>query len=113
MSKCHLALIVVAGCGGSNPIDAPDAAIDPPDAPLASRTVTGTVVDRHVTLDGEAAAPVDLSTFPIAAFVPPAFDRIFQGTGAADGTFTIPDVPEGTYYLQFGFTRFVTDRSAI
>jgi hypothetical protein len=106
----HLALIFLASCGSSTPNE-PDAAIDPPDAPIVTRTVTGTVIDRHVTSSGEVTVPRDLSTLEIAAFVAPAFDRI-QGIGTADGTFEIPGVPEGPYTLTFGFAHVVTDRSS-
>ena len=113
MLKRHFAVMLVAGCSGSDPVESPDAVVDPPDAPsVTTRTVTGTVVDRHVTLNGEVAAPADLSSVAIAAVVPPAFDLI-QGIGTTAGTFTIPNVPEGTYYLQFGVSQFVTDRSSI
>jgi hypothetical protein len=66
---------------------------------------TGNVLVRRGT---------DLSATPIAALVERqggGFD-VFPGTGRADGTFSIPGVPRGTYYLRVGSDYIVTSSRA-
>jgi len=91
----------------ANAIDALNADAAPPDA--ATRTVTGVITLRHVTLDGEVVVPLDLSQAEIEALMPPDFTS-YPGAGQADGTFSIPGVPTGTYYLKIG--RVYTVRSS-
>lgn len=115
-----LVAVWLLACGGAND-QLPDTLIDPPDAPVAMREVTGTMRIRHVTLTGETIEPVDLTSFTIRALVmetpptpvkPPRFGS-FRGVGAADGTFSIAGVPEGTFYLQLNDRYIVTSRSSI
>lgn len=82
-----------------------------PDAP--SKDVHGTALDTwHVSPTQTMPFPEDLSRYTLQAFVPddsPSGFHIIDGTGAKDGTFTIPDVPAGAYYL---FTRVPDDAVA-
>lgn len=90
-----LLALLVCGCdGGEGVPDAwtPDAG--PPDAG-PPRTVEGTWVDTYV---GGAEVPRDLSAYRFAAFMRDGDTYVeYPGTGHADGTYRIPDVPEGTY----------------
>ena len=63
------------------------------------RTVTGTGTLHHLADTGEATEPIDFTGAQIAALVPGTWD-VIAGTGGS-GTFTIPNVPAGTYYLRF------------
>jgi hypothetical protein len=69
--------------------------------------VYGTNIDTFWTTTGFATRTRDLSpgscpSCAFAALVPQADGsiRVLQGTGRADGTFVIPDVPAGYYWLQ-------------
>src|SRR5205814_57762 len=59
-------------------------------------------------------APSDLSKTTIAAHVPvgQGFTTI-AGAGGADGRFSIPKVPEGSYALQIGTRYYVTDKRTL
>lgn len=64
--------------------------------------------------DGAVTTPNNLTSFPINVLVPSSAGyTILPGTGAADGTFTVPKVPGGTYVLQFYNNYFQTSRSQI
>lgn len=122
-----LGLLLTSACGDNHDGPAgggPDAAASPdggepgggePDAggePVATRTVTGVMMHRHVTPDGEVAVPVDLTGAAIAALVPPSFE-VHPGAGDASGTFSIPAVPTGVYYLQVDGLYVVTSRDEV
>jgi hypothetical protein len=121
-----LGLLLTGACGGDDDGPAgggPDAAASPdggapdggePDAgePVATRTVTGVMMRRHVTPDGEVAIAVDLTGATIAALTPPSFE-VHQGAGDAAGTFSIPEVPVGVYYLEVDGLYVVTSRDSI
>lgn len=64
-----------------------------------SSAVGGHIIDRYVS--GAQEVPVPFTTATIAALVPQADGTFatFPGTIASDGTYTIPGVPAGTYYL--------------
>jgi hypothetical protein len=53
--------------------------------------------------------PDDTTRFPIAALIPNGSGGYTTqtGTGATDGTYTIPNVPGGTYLLQSGAKTFI------
>jgi hypothetical protein len=67
-------------------------------------TVNGTWVDSHWTANGSVVAPFDFTKAPLppAALVPQTDGSLLsiQGSGNSDGTFTIPNVPGGYYWLQ-------------
>ena len=67
-------------------------------------TVSGSWIDTYWTSNGPVLVPFDLSKasiFPRALIPQPdgSFQTL-QGTGNADGTFSIPNVPGGYYWLQ-------------
>jgi hypothetical protein len=72
-----------------------------PDAPPSD--VQGTAIDVHYTSPTTtASAPEDLSLWTLQAYIPdgsPGGFRVVDVAGHADGTFTIPSVPVGPYYL--------------
>lgn len=118
-----LGLLLAGACGGDDLGPAsgggPDAA-GPADAspeadaagPVPVRTVTGVMMRRHVTSDGTVDAAVDLTQAEIAALTPPSFE-VHPGTGDALGTFSIPDVPVGTYYLKIDDTYLVRSGDSV
>jgi hypothetical protein len=63
--------------------------------------VTGTMIDRYFTETGSVDRPVDLSTMTIKAHVRQGGSWVTRaGTGETDGSFTVPDVPQGLYLLE-------------
>jgi hypothetical protein len=66
-------------------------------------TVHGTANTLHyVSPSDTATVPLDVSGYVFQAYAPDDSDagfRIINGVGTRDGTFTIPDVPGGSYYL--------------
>ena len=66
---------------------------------VASRTVSGHRIAHYQ----DGPVPLDLSIRPVAAYVLSGgvYTQI-PGTGNADGTFTIPNVPKGPYLLRLG-----------
>lgn len=83
------------------------------DATAALSAITGTIIDRHVTGDGETLAPVNLSSeFDLELMTVDdsgAFTS-YPGMGTADGEFAFADVPEQTTYLRYGIRYFHTDQ---
>lgn len=68
------------------------------------RDVEGTFVDTHLTEAGESTHPIDPSTVTLSALVADAKGfTSHAGTLGADGTFTVPGVPEGEYYLEIAY----------
>jgi hypothetical protein len=67
-------------------------------------TVTGTWVVTYLTPQGPLSVPFDWTKAPLPpqAFVPQLDGsfQILQGSGKSDGTFIIPNVPAGYYWLQ-------------
>ena len=80
-----------------------------------TRTVSGVSVTTWVTENGIDNIPDDLSVRTISARVVGADGTFtdYPGTGRADGTFSIPNVPNGTFYLQNGSTYLVTSESVL
>jgi hypothetical protein len=118
-------ILVAASCGGDDDGDgssgdgsadageSPDGGTaDGPDAGIATRTVSGVMKLRHVTPDGVVDVPVDLTQADIAALIPPSF-AVHPGSGDALGTFSIPDVPAGIYYLKIDDRYLVTSRDSV
>jgi hypothetical protein len=64
--------------------------------------VTGTQIITYVNDAGSTQQPVDLSQSFIQALVDDGKGNFtgYQGTGAADGSFSIPNVPAGPYLLR-------------
>jgi hypothetical protein len=78
--------------------------------PASSRTVTGTQIGRYK----DGLVPVDLSVVPVAAYVPNGSGyTVIAGSGTRTGTFSIPNVPSGSYLLQLGSTYLATASSSV
>src|SRR5207237_6339838 len=86
----------------------PDLLPPPPDL-VPPPPVTGMAVDTWVGDTNVVAVANDLSG-GINALVPTAGGgfTVHAGTGTINGTFTIPDVPDGYYYVQYGTHWLVT-----
>lgn len=78
-------------------------------------TITGSWVDTYWTANGPVAVPMDWSKAPIppTAFIsqPDGSFRPVGGSGNSDGTFTIPNVPAGYYWLQPAADAYWTSSS--
>lgn len=72
--------------------------------PANTRTVSGSQIVTYLAPTIVRNVPRDLSTAAVAALSPlgdGGYD-VLPGTGLANGTFEIPNVPNGTYYLRIG-----------
>src|SRR6185503_13305164 len=113
-----IALIAAAGaCGHDGRADdGPDNPDEPP-PPGSHSTVAGRFYNTCHQIDGEVDVPVDLSRTVIRAWIPdpgPTGFRAVAGTGLADGTFSIPDVPDGVVYLlNIGVAYYATDQHTL
>ncbi|UQA57493.1 hypothetical protein [Polyangium aurulentum] len=103
------ALLFFVGCGPD------DGNTDPPN----SNDVTGTIVDVHVTDEGDVEHARDATTASVAALVlgdDGKFTRI-DGTIESNGAFVIPGVPQGSYLLELEkgsiTTRIVTSERSL
>ncbi len=98
ISKLAVASAFVVACGGPGSTP-PDGGADA-DKPRV-RTFSGILHHRFVTASGVKDVPANLAGAPLSALVPPSFAS-FPGTANADGTFSIPNLPVGTFYLVLG-----------
>jgi hypothetical protein len=75
------------------------------------RTVTGTEITHY----NNGVVPTDLSAVTVAAFVANGAGgyNVISGSGTGAGTFTIPNVPSGSYLLQLGSTYLVTSNTVV
>jgi hypothetical protein len=79
--------------------------------------VTGTWVLTYWTSNGAINVPFDISKAPapLTALIPQpdgSFQTV-QGTGTADGTFSISNVPGGYFWLQIGRSAYWTSSSTM
>lgn len=82
----------LAGCG-----DGPSAS----SSGGALRDLRGTFIDTHLTEAGESQHPIDPSTVTLSALTADSAGfTSYPGTLGSDGTFIIPGVPGGEYYLE-------------
>ncbi len=73
-----------------------------PAPPPPTRTVVGRYAITYLTAKGPVEMAVDLSLYKLIALVPSDDQRSFTelpGVGRSDGTFRMPNVPEGPYTL--------------
>ena len=77
--------------------------------------INGLRVIDYISDSGVASAPDDTSKFTIEALVPNGSGgyTTLPGTGNASGTFQIPGVPAGSYWLHHGVGYFWTSSSNI
>jgi hypothetical protein len=103
------AAALAGGCVDSLASGTGDEALDPA-AGLEAAPITGTAFDTYGTAQGDQQVPRDLTGVIIEALVPAA-DGSFvahAGQGTSAGTFEIPGVPVGPYYLNFEGRYLVT-----
>jgi hypothetical protein len=76
---------------------------------IPNGTITGTCIDTFYTANGSMPQVNDLTEGSFAALVPQADGSVLTttGTGNSNGTFTIPNVPAGYYWLQMSFEGYV------
>jgi hypothetical protein len=99
-----MAAALAGACGGGDGGTRPDGAVEPdapPDAPPPMPRVMGSALDTFATAAGDVKVPRDLSAAMISALVSKGDGTFttFPGSGTAMGTFEIPGVPDGPYYL--------------
>jgi cysteine-rich repeat protein len=99
-----LLVVLLAGCSsilGINDVTLVDGGSGTEGAP--PNTVIGTFINRCTTPAGTMDAPFDLSTSIVQALLPDGTQttgyRSVDGSGKADGTFRIDNVPDGIEYL--------------
>jgi len=97
MRAVLLCLLSLPACSSLLGID--DVSLGTP----TSSTVHGTSMTlRYASSTQMVMEPQDLRNFVLQAYAPDTSEsgfRIIDGVGTQDGTFTIPDVPGGSYYL--------------
>lgn len=76
--------------------------------------INGTASTKYYARGGPRLAPFDLSGTTVKAYVPGADGSFTEiaGTGHADGTFSIPQVPSGNYWLALGNALFWTNATS-
>lgn len=92
---------------GSSPDAGPSVDAGPP-AP-----VTGTMATVYVTAGGDVTVPTDLSATPVEIYIDDGSGSLvrYPGTGSADGSFSVPNVPAGaTFDLRIGDQYYVSSR---
>jgi hypothetical protein len=68
--------------------------------PIAGPDITGSVVERYYGEGAPVDAPVDLTKLAVRAYVQEnGAWQTYSGNGTAQGTFTIPGVPEGDFMV--------------
>jgi hypothetical protein len=84
--------------------------LKPPPEESGTRTVRGSKIRTFLQANNQITqVPSDLSSLQVAAIVTvDGSTTTLPGTGASDGTFSIPNVPKGTYTLQVGTEFTVT-----
>ncbi|WP_375770359.1 hypothetical protein NR798_05545 [Archangium gephyra] len=104
---CLALTVGTAACRSAAP-SAPDAGPEPGTDAGVLPGVTGQRALLYLTSAGEERVPVDVSATPPRALVLEGGAFVtYEGVGRADGTFVIPHVPAGPYYLSIEPTVFV------
>lgn len=104
-----LSLILAAsffGCGGGGSASSPAG-----NSGASPRTIQGRSGQTLIYGSSETRVPTDLSTIMISALTPSGNTyTTINGSGSADGTFSIPGVPSGTCFVKVqppsGFPTF-------
>jgi hypothetical protein len=78
-------------------------------------TVTGSAIQTYWTPNGPVNVPIDWTKVALAPLaLVPQLNGSFQtaqGTGNSDGTFSIPGIPGGYYWLKVGIAAYWTSSS--
>jgi hypothetical protein len=101
-----LALTLLTACP---PSTKPDAGV--PDIDAGPNAIVGSLASRFIQNDGgvlEGKADLSQATISVWFEIDGGFDRI-TASGAADGTFVIPDVPRTRYVLELGSLLISTE----
>jgi len=105
--SCLALTVGTVACRSPEP-SAPDAGTEVETGAGVLPGVTGQRALLHLTNTGEVRLPVDLSAAPPRALVLEGGTFVtYEGVGRADGTFVIPHVPAGPYYLSVDPASFV------
>jgi hypothetical protein len=78
--------------------------------------IQGSQVQSYIVESGAVSnKPVDLTSAQIAAYVPTGSTYLapLPGTGLADGSFTIPNVPAGGFYIKLNDAFYWTTQNTI
>jgi cysteine-rich repeat protein len=112
-------LVMLAGCSrilGVNDVTLGDGGSDSGPVTAPPNTVIGRSHNTCLQQSGPVDNPRDLSQAIVQALVPNTTDgySVVNGTGKADGSFTIGNVPDGvTYMLRLGTFYFVTEQHVV
>ncbi|WP_152621939.1 hypothetical protein [Archangium violaceum] len=110
--SCLALTLASTGCPSSPTEPPPDGGTDAGTDAGVPPDVTGQLDMLSLTTAGEVRRPVDLTTTAPKALVEEGGTFVtHEGVGKADGTFVIPNVPAGPYYLSFDPTTFVVTDS--
>jgi hypothetical protein len=76
-------------------------------------SVHGSYINTYWTDQGPVALPVDTTRSSFEAFLPQPDGslQVWPAVGTTQGTFTIPDVPAGYYWLKLGTSMYWTNSS--
>lgn len=111
-----LGLALLLGCSKNEPEPdpgrmTPPASMNLPPVPDPGMGINGSYVNRHLTDTGEQTKPFDADRYRVSALVPNSAGgfTVLTGTTHADGTFSVPVVPQGLYYLRTDYRSRSTD----
>ncbi|NOK12653.1 ABC transporter substrate-binding protein [Corallococcus exercitus] len=105
------------GCGGLDGVEAVDSAVAGDTTSQVTQgvitQVTGTSPVVFVAMSGNETKPYDQSATSVVAYTRDSTTGAFTaypGTGSADGTISVPNVPSGRIYLKLG-SRYLVSTS--
>ncbi|NTX10405.1 ABC transporter substrate-binding protein [Myxococcus sp. CA051A] len=118
MSLISLGLLVGmtgVGCAGLDDAEAVDSSVSTDETSQVTHAlvthVTGTSPVTFVTMSGNETKPYNQSATSVVAYMRDSTTGAFTaypGTGSADGTISVPNVPSGRIYLKLGSRYLVS-----
>ncbi|WP_338866016.1 ABC transporter substrate-binding protein [Myxococcus stipitatus] len=103
------------GCAGLDEAEAMGSEASPDESAQVDQglttQVTGTSPQTFIATSGNVTKPFDQSTTSVVAYTRDSTTGAFTaypGTGAADGTISVPNVPSGRIYLKLGSRYLVS-----